>query len=278
MDPSIRSIHIGVVLGFLMIGCLPAMADDELEDPDVDYLPPDTFFGGVGVFVSKMFSFGPPGHSTDYVDAKRRLYRTVRDDETLYCACATKPDERKFDSTSCGYVPVNDNKRARRLEAEHVLPASLIARYRVGESCWVKHESCGSGRDCCIKNDPAFLTAYTDLVNLYPTIGELNRVRSNFAFDLVDGEVREFGDCDFEVDGENALAEPRDDVRGDVARIYFYMEDTYNLVYPDEWSDLLLEWDAQDPISATEVARNERIHAAQGSSNELVSVVDDESE
>lgn len=198
--------------------------------------------------------------------------------ETLYCGCKTNLDARNYDSSSCGYAPANEIIRSGRLEAEHVLPASLIAKYRPGESCWVKDPSCRTARACCVNNDPQFRVAYTGLVNLHPTIGELNAARSNFAYAILAGEAREYGDCDFEVEQSNDLVEPREDVRGDVSRIYFHMEAKYDLSYPDPWNELLVEWDAEDPISDKEIARNERIRAAQGSSNEFVLIVEDQSD
>lgn len=41
------------------------------------------------------------------------------------------------------------------------------------------------------------------------------------------GEDRIFGTCDFEFESDEA--EPKEDIRGDIARIYFYMKQTYGL-------------------------------------------------
>jgi deoxyribonuclease-1 len=57
----------------------------------------------------------------------------------------------------------------------------------------------------------------SDLYNLVPAIGEINGLRSNYSFAMIPGEKREFGTCDMEI--ENRKAEPRPEVRGNIASI-----------------------------------------------------------
>lgn len=248
-------------------------ADEGTADPDFDYEPPEEIgvFGRFTNFVADLFS--SPSHAGSYSTAKKRRYSKIEDSHTFYCDCTTDLDERKFDKTSCGYVPNNDNIRAKRLEAEHILPAFWIANFHTGESCWEAHESCGGARDCCLENDERFKKAHNDLVNLIPTIGELNGDRSNFIYDLIDGEDEEdedYGQCDFEVSTTEKVAEPKDDIRGDIARVYFYMRNTYELAYPDNLAERLNHWNDVDPISDEEKERNQRIQDTQGSSNALL--------
>jgi deoxyribonuclease-1 len=55
------------------------------------------------------------------------------------------------------------------------------------------------------------------LYNLVPAIGEINGLRSNYSFEMIPGEKREFGTCDMEI--EDRKAEPRPEVRWNIARI-----------------------------------------------------------
>jgi deoxyribonuclease-1 len=57
----------------------------------------------------------------------------------------------------------------------------------------------------------------------------VNGDRSNFKYGMIPGEDRNYGQCDFEVDFKNRVAEPRESVRGDLARINFYMTAQYGL-------------------------------------------------
>ena len=56
-----------------------------------------------------------------------------------------------------------------------------------------------------------------DMYNLFPAIGEVNGLRSNYSMTIIKGEFREFGKCDVEIKKKIEL---RDEVRGDIARTY----------------------------------------------------------
>ena len=64
-----------------------------------------------------------------------------------------------------------------------------------------------------------------DMYNLVPAVGEINCLRSNYGFGMIPGEKRGFGTCDIEI--ENRKAEPRPETRGNIARMYFYMDWAY---------------------------------------------------
>ncbi len=254
----------------LSSGCL--WADDGIDDPDFDFLPQDepSMFGSALEYAWFKInrSIDRATHPSSYDAAKRLLYNRVGDQTTLYCGCTTRLKERDFLAESCGYIPRNDNKRAHRTEAEHVLPASLIAAFDPKSSCWEKNPLCGKERKCCLANDPKFKKAHNDLVNLIPAIGELNADRLNYLHEQVDGELRRYGNCDFEVKLKKPkVAEPRPEIRGDIARIYFYMAETYKLVLPDKLVSHLKGWDEADPVSEEERQRNSTIQFIQGSAN-----------
>ena len=104
--------------------------------------------------------------------------------------------------------------------------------------------------------------------NLQPAVGELNADRSNYHYGIIPGEPREYGACDFEVEGK--LAEPKEDIRGDIARTYFYMEDTYGVRISDKQRKLFEVWNRQDPVSEWERIRAERIEKIQGNKNKFI--------
>ena len=109
-----------------------------------------------------------------------------------------------------------------------------------------------------------------DLYNLYPAIGEVNGLRSNFSMAIVPGEIREFGSCDVEI--KDKKIEPRPKIRGDVARTYLYM----NWAYPDRVSisrrtkRLFNTWNKKDPVDEWERERAEIIKKFQGNSNPFI--------
>ena len=101
----------------------------------------------------------------------------------------------------------------------------------------------------------------------------MNQARGSLRFGEVRGETRRFGkNCDFEVDERRRIAEPRDDVRGDIARAMFYMAERYRaqgLELFKRQAELLAEWHIQDPVDASERRRNQAIEQIQGNRNPL---------
>jgi deoxyribonuclease-1 len=109
-----------------------------------------------------------------------------------------------------------------------------------------------------------------DLYNLVPAIGEINARRGNNRMAEISGEEREHGTCDVEV-GDGRF-EPRDEVKGDVARIYFYMAAAYpkhaNLSRQNQ--QLFEVWAKADPVDDWERKRGRRIAKIQGNSNPFI--------
>jgi deoxyribonuclease-1 len=79
--------------------------------------------------------------------------------------------------------------------------------------------------DCAKKMAPAFRFMEGDLHNLEPAIGEINGLRFNYSMAMIEGEARQFGACDVEI--ADRKIEPRPEIRGDIARIYLYMDTSY---------------------------------------------------
>ncbi len=145
------------------------------------------------------------------------------------------------------------------LNVEHIYAASWIAAFL----------GCGT-RDECHQNSERFNRMEADLHNLYPSRADINRARSNYRFAIIEGELREFGECDFERDTSSRLAEPRPITRGNVARAIFYMHAEYGLSIDSRDVELLKEWNRADPPSCHEMRRNNIIEEIQGTRNRFV--------
>ncbi len=201
---------------------------------------------------------------------------TLYDDHrtTFYCECSYTA-EKKVERESCGYEPRNENVRARRIEWEHVVPASRFGRVR---KCWLEREEFDqcirsngtklSSRKCCRKVDTQFKAMEADLHNLRPAVGELNGDRSNRPFGEIAGEIRDYGQCDFEVSGN--LAEPRAEARGEIARTYLYFERVWGMTLTTEERSLFEEWNREDPPDEWEIERNRRVKEIQRIGNHFV--------
>lgn len=200
--------------------------------------------------------------------AKNKLYSKVYNNsgETLYCDC--KWSARKTDLNSCGlqsFFPKKQRKRAARTEAEHVIPASWM--YKVNgkrRQCFIDAKRAKeSPRKYCQKHDSNYKQAHNDLVNLFPSVGQINADRSNKPFvNTVKNKVKTYGQCDIKI-GSRGIVPPADR-KGDIARVAFYLTDTYGVTYSNRQLNLFKEWNVQDPISNQEIARNKRVVKAQG--------------
>lgn len=215
-----------------------------------------------------------PKSPSSFSKAKALLYEEVHKGHksTFYCGCKFTSTKRVYLGT-CDVEPRKNEDRAKRLEAEHVFPASHFGQHR---ACWNqklctdnKGKAYG-GRRCCERIDPVFEAAHNDLHNLQPSVGELNGDRSNRPYGMIEGEQRAYGACDFEVDFQMDVAEPGDQVKGDIARTYLYMRDTYGINLSSQQTKLFNAWHKQDPVDDWERERNARIEKIQGVGNKYI--------
>ena len=109
-----------------------------------------------------------------------------------------------------------------------------------------------------------------DLYNLQPVIGEVNGLRSNYQIGIINGENREFGNCDIEI--KNKIVEPTDKIRGNIARTYMYMEHAYPkyVIFNQNLKNLIKKWDEKDPVDEWECFRAEKIKKIQGNVNQIL--------
>ena len=100
--------------------------------------------------------------------------------------------KKEVDFTSCGYMPQKDNKRAHRIEWEHVVPAEAFGQsfkeWREGHpDCVDNRGKSFKGRKCAEKVNPEFRQMQADMYNLYPAVGEVNGLRSNYSMAMIPG-------------------------------------------------------------------------------------------
>ncbi|MEG3766634.1 ExeM/NucH family extracellular endonuclease, partial [Alteromonas sp. 14N.309.X.WAT.G.H12] len=127
--------------------------------------------------------------------------------------------------------------------------------------------------------------AYTDIQHLRPADITVNSSRGNLDFDDSDSELAEAPEN--RVDSDSF--EPRDAVKGDIARMMMYMDMRYEGTGSDSTPDLmlvneitssgepelgmlctLLSWNEADPVDDTEIRRQSTIYEYQGNRNPFV--------
>lgn len=206
--------------------------------------------------------------------ARKKIYRDHR--VTFICQCSFDSSGTLSES-DCGYRPREKSEKGGLAMWRRVVPVNERASRL---DCWRKgHPDCFDdegrrimGRECCAL--PGVSEKYrrmnADLHNIVPVIGELHDNSFHLAPGEVEGEKRLFGACDFEVDTENKIFEPAKSIRGDVARIHLYMDETYGVKIEGENRALLLKWHQEDPPDDWERERNRRIKKIQQNGNPFV--------
>jgi endonuclease I len=132
-------------------------------------------------------------------------------------------------------------------------------------------------------------TPYTDVFMVYPTDNEVNNRRGSYPYGEVDSPTwtslngSKLGPCSYP-GYSGVVFEPIDEYKGDFARSYFYMSTRYygeDGSWPGSpmtdgatllpWAEnMLLEWHADDPVSAKEIDRNEAVYDIQSNRNPFI--------
>lgn len=214
------------------------------------------------------FADPPTNFASAKVVAKQQIFfdQTTGGLGDLYCGCHWDWVGRsggRINADSCGYETRAQQVRAERIEWEHIVPAWTIGHQR---QCWQN-----GGRKNCVANDSLFRTIEADLFNLYPSVGEVNGDRSNYQYAVVGSVSSQYGACASKVDFKQRTTEPRDEVKGLVARVHFYMYDRYGLSMSRQQQQLFIAWSRQHPVSAWEQEWNERTAQVMGHDNPFVS-------
>ncbi len=199
------------------------------------------------------------------------IYLKANKTQTLFCACDFD-EGKQLDPAKCGYTPKRaKGKRARTMDWQ---PAMTPFQYGKVLKCWSERickRHTGrpfAGPKCCEKVEPVFMRMQADMHNLFPVIGELARDRANKEFSEIKGEKRKYGQCDFEVRRQSA--EPAENIRGDIARAYFYMSQQYKVPLRKKQEDLFIHWHVTDPPDRWEMDRNSAIEEIQGNRNPFI--------
>lgn len=206
-----------------------------------------------------------------FARAKKMLSQVYEDHRvTLYCGA-------QYDAQGNVTLPegiVIPIKRANRVEWEHVVPAENFGRafdeWREGSpECVDNRGKAFKGRRCAEKANMEYRHMQADMYNLYPAIGAVNAMRSNFSFQMLPGEESSFGSCEMKI--ADRKAEPPARARGQIARTYFYMQDAYPRYKMSRQQEQLMgAWDKMYPVDQWECTRAKRIEAVQGNENRFV--------
>lgn len=188
----------------------------------------------------------------NYEEARRIFWKKLYPEGGKDLYCGVSFDRERTPQTG-----------SEKLSVEHVYPADAIAETEPG----CTDRTCSATR---------VQRAMADLQNLWPALQKVNSSRSRLRYGVLPPTVQprfpEVCPSFRRGIGTQAVVEPRDEVKGDVARSIVYMHFVYGLPLEDAVSDkqLLINWMAQDPPDDEELRRNAMIDRLQGTGNPLL--------
>jgi len=182
---------------------------------------------------------------------------------TFYCGCNFTYQGKILipDLTSCGYQVRKQERRANRIEWEHVVPAWNFGHQM---QCWQN-----GGRNAC-KKEPQFKVMESDMHNLVPAIGEVNGDRSNYRFSDWNGKAFQYGACNMLVDFKGKKVQSTKASRGAIARTYLYMAEQYDLRLSKSDRRLMEAWNKMHLPDSWECQREVLVAEKQGNRNRFV--------
>ena len=217
------------------------------------------------MFISTAAIATPSSSSTSFAKSKKIAVEIYQAHPiSFYCGCPIKWVNKKGvpELEQCGYKVRKQQRRASRIEWEHVVPAWQFGHQL---QCWQD-----GGRKAC-KKEHKFRIMEADLHNLTPAIGEVNGDRSNFKFiPWNDDSGVSYGQCEMRIDFKNKRANPPEIARGAIARTYLYMNQQYEFSLSKQQRQLMEAWNKQYPVTQWECQRDQLIAAKQGNHNTFV--------
>lgn len=209
--------------------------------------------------------------------AKKLLEREVYFDYRVTIYCNALFDEEKNITIPKGFVAPKHEKRSKRIEWEHIVPAENFGRtfleWREGDPQCVNKGKPFKGRRCAEKVNKDYRYMQADMYNLYPAIGSVNAMRSNMNFQMIGDSIpATFGTCQMKI--VDNKVEPPITARGQIARTYKYMADAYSPRYrmSRQQTQLMDAWDRMYPVTEWECTRAKRIESIQKNENKFVKI------
>ena len=126
------------------------------------------------------------------------------------------------------------------------------------------------GQHCARKVDPYFKRMESDLYNLVPASISTLAIKKNTYFGVANPKLIKVKGCSLRI--LKNIFVPPDHLRGDIARIIFYLKKFYpkKLKFSKEQIRLYQSWSQIDPVSPEECKRNDQIFKIQGNKNPFV--------
>ena len=171
-------------------------------------------------------------------------------------------DKSIVDTKSCSVQ--EDNETMRWMQ---IVPDTFYGRHK---ACMIEKpcinvftkEAFGNPL-CCRRIDPQYRAMEADLFNLVPVVTSLVVLQKGHIFGEVKTATERLGDVKF----DEHYIEPPAKVKGNIARIYLYMQERYGLELTQKQRRLFLKWHKEDGVDAKECKLAKTFQKIQGGVN-----------
>ena len=202
----------------------------------------------------------------NFLDAKKIIISLFSEySETLYCGCGF--DKRgQLLKQSCSVNATKYLERSNKVEMEHMF---AMAHAKHHFPCWRN-----GGRKNCQKTDPNFNKFEAELYNLWPVVGSINARRSDYRYgEFSLNEKKQIGwfdSCPIYIDPMSRKVEPRNEVKGIVARANLFISDRYKISLSKQQRQLFVSWHNKFPPNDIELHWASNIAKIQGYENHYI--------
>lgn len=188
-----------------------------------------------------------------------------------YARTAFTDEVYSYDPTTCmDRITVQSScfKKESEVEFIRIVPEEMMGKTR---RCWSEKICTNlsgkpySGPACCRKSDERYQAYDRDIFNIIPVTKELAKAIKGYRYTETKEISRKL--CSLVFSDEKKTVEPPLFMKGNIARVYLYMNEQYALNLPYEEQMLYLKWHALDPVDAKECAVHEQVRKLQGRTN-----------
>lgn len=174
-------------------------------------------------------------------------------------------DKTMVDTSTCSVQEQNQT-----VKWIQVVPDSFYGRNREcmnEEVCVSKYTGKNyKGKRCCRQSDAEYRKMEADLFNLIPVVSAVAEKRTDQIFQEVKAPKYRVG----KVKMDDAFIEPPDNLKGDIARVYLYMNERYGLDLTLDEKEAYYYWHKFDSVDQRECAIAKMIMKIQGSRNRWI--------
>lgn len=214
-------------------------------------------------------SRGSKNHPSSFAAAKKKLRKIfAATPTTFYCRCPMSLP--KVQLRGCSAVQNYNFYGASEtvIEFEHIYPMARLKNKLLAKIAPLMKDACPTlSRKCLTREIPLFAHFESDMMNIRPVIKKLNRLRRSywFALDVLNAHQlnQNYHKCTFRI--QNKRFHLPHHIKGDVARVMFYLSEHYhswNLLSSEELQ-AFADWNQKDPLHPSEALILRSIATAQ---------------